>query len=172
MNVRELAEVLRPIVGRVRAMITRGTVGGVADGSKLQGLQVKGRDGDDDAERFQTYGFSSVPHPGAEVIVVNVGGDGAHPVVIACDDRRYRLRGLKGGEVALYDDQGQRITLYRDRIEVEAPRVVVNSPDVYLGGPGPALPLDELVHGSGIDTFTGVPYALLGNGTAKVKAAK
>jgi phage baseplate assembly protein V len=153
-------------------MITRGTLAGVADGGKLQGVSFRGRDGDDDAERFQNYGFTSAPHAGAEVVVVNVGGDGSHPIVIAIDDRRYRINGLAGGEVCVYDDLGQRITLYRDRVEIEAPRVVVNSPAVYLGGPGPAGPLDGFVHGSGIDTLTGTAYALLGSASVKVAGAK
>lgn len=172
MNVRDLADLLRPLVSRVRAMVSRGTLAATLDGSKLQRMQFRGRDGDDDAERFQQYGFTSSPKPGAEVLILNVGGDGSHPVVIACDDRRYRVSGLASGEVCIYDDQGQRITLYRDRVEIEAPRVVVNSPDVYLGGAGPATPLDGLVHGQGIDTFTGTAYALLGNTSAKVAAAK
>lgn len=172
MNARQLGELIRPLVSRVRAMVTRGTVASVTDTGKLQTMQVKGRDGDDDAERFQPYGFTSNPKPGAEVLIVNVGGDGSHPVVIAVDDRRYRIAGLESGEVCIYDDLGQRVTLYRDRIEVEAPAVVVNSANVYLGGAGPALPLDGLVHGSGIDSFSGVAYSVLGNASAKVKAAK
>lgn len=172
MNDRRLAEILRPLVSRLRAMVTRGTVAAADEARKLRHLQIKGRDGDDDAEHFEPYGFTSRAKPGAEVLVVNVGGDGSHPVVIVAADRRYRVTGLESGEVCLHDDQGQRITLYRDRVEVEAPVVVVNSPAVYMGGPGPAGPLDGLVHGSGIDTLTGIPYATLGNASAKVKAAK
>lgn len=172
MTPRQLAELIRPLASRVRAMVTRGTVAAVGDGSKMQTVQIKGRDGDDDAERFQPYGFTSHPKAGAEVLIVNVGGDGSHPVVIAVDDRRYRIKGLEAGEVCIYDDQGQRITLYRDRVEVEAPKVVINSPEVYLGGAGPAGPLDGLVHGSGIDGFTGLTYTAMLNTSAKVKAAK
>lgn len=170
---RALLELVRPLAMRLRAMVTRGTLAQADDGKKLQAVQVKGADGEvDDAERFQQYGFTSRPQNGAEVLIVNVGADSAHPVVIAVDDRRYRVKGLAAGEVCIYDDLGQRITLYRDRIEIEAPKVVVNSPSVYLGGAGPALPSDGLVHGSGIDPFTGAAYFALGNTSAKVKGAK
>lgn len=172
MTARELGELIRPLVSRVRAMITRGTVARAEEAHKLRTLQVRGLAGDDEAEHFEAYGYTSRPKPGAEVLIVNVGGDGAHPVVIVAADRRYRVQGLESGEVAIYDDQGQRITLYRDRIELEAPRVVVNSPEVYLGGPGPAGPLDGLVHGTGIDSYTGMSYAALGNASAKVAGAK
>ncbi len=156
---------------RIRGIVTRAVVAAFVD-KKLRVVQLKGRDGDDDAEHFEPYGFSSAPKPGAEAIVLAVGADGSHPVVIVVADRRYRVAGLVDGEVCIYDDQGQRITLYRDRIEVEAPAVVVNSPSVYLGGAGPAGPLDGLVHGTGIDTLTGLTYAALGSTSAKVAAAK
>ncbi len=69
-------------------------------------------------------------------MVLALGGRSNNYVVIKCDDRRYRLSGLAEGEVALYDDQGQKVVLYRDRIEVEAPKVVVKSDDVHLGAEG------------------------------------
>ncbi|TKV19105.1 baseplate assembly protein, partial [Citrobacter sp. TBCS-14] len=34
-------------------------------------------------------------------------------------DRRYRMKGLKTGEVAIYDDQGQSVTLTRAGIVVD-----------------------------------------------------
>ena len=34
-------------------------------------------------------------------------------------DRRYRLKGLQTGEVAVYDDQGQSVTLTREGIVVD-----------------------------------------------------
>lgn len=169
----ELRTALRPIVMRLRGLVTRGTLDTATSSTKLQGAKFRGQEGEvDDAEHFEPYGFTARPFAGAEVLIVNVGADAAHPVVIAAADRRYRIAGLATGEVCLYDDQGQRVTLYRDRIEIEAPKVVVNSANVYLGGPGPALPLDGLVHGQGIDTYTGMSYAALGNASAKVAAAK
>lgn len=168
-----MIEALRPLVARLRALVTRGTLDTATSSSKMQGAKFRGQDGEvDEAEHFEPYGLTARPHPGAEVLIVNVGADSAHPLVLVAADRRYRIKGLAAGEVCLYDDQGQRITLYRDRIELEAPTVIVNSPDVYLGGAGPAGPLDGLVHGKGIDTYTGMSYSALGNASAKVAAAK
>ena len=70
-------------------------------------------------ERFQEYGFTSVPKNGAEAVLVAVGGSREHGLVVAIDDRRYRLKGLAAGEVALYDDQGQKVHLKRDGIYAE-----------------------------------------------------
>lgn len=43
---------------------------------------------------------------------------------------------------------------------------------LLLGSEQLSLPLDGLVHGSGIDTFTGQPYALLGNASDVVLGKK
>lgn len=123
---------------KVRQMVSRGVVLLVNDATKMQEMQLKVMADDtmDGVERFQNYGFTSVPHAGSEPITLTVNGDKSHTVVIAVDDRRYRLKGLENGEVALYDDQGQKIVLKRDQILVEAPKVVVQSDDISLGGEG------------------------------------
>lgn len=56
---------------------------------------------------------------------------------------------------------------------VEADEATIDSPKVSLGGKALEInPLDEVVVGSGIDTFTGVPYKGLGSTSTKVKARK
>jgi hypothetical protein len=86
-------------------------------------------------ERVQSFGFSSVPlprdegddkgggggggdteqakGPAAEGIALFLGGQRNHPVVIGVDDRRHRPMGMKPGENAQYDDQGQMTLLRR-----------------------------------------------------------
>lgn len=109
------------LVARMRGMVSRAVVGLVMDGAKLQGLQVTilADQSADEVEHFQHYGFTSVPRPGAEGIALAVGGSRAHTVVINVDDRRFRLKNLRPGEVALYDDQEQAIILTRDGIVID-----------------------------------------------------
>lgn len=133
---------------RVMGMVGRAIINAVNDGSGLQSLQIEVLDDElhDEVERFQNYGFTAHPRSGAEAIVVRVGGTASHGIVIAVDDRRYRLRSLKEGEVAIYDDRGQIVHLKRDgilitspdRVRVEAPRVDVIADSVNLGGTGGA----------------------------------
>ncbi|MDO8776615.1 MAG: phage baseplate assembly protein V [Burkholderiaceae bacterium] len=109
------------IQARLRGMIARCVVTLINDATKMQGLQLaimKGQ-GADDIERFQNYGHTSVPLPGAEGIALAVGGVRAHTVVIAVDDRRFRLVGLASGESALYDDLGHKVHLTRDGIVID-----------------------------------------------------
>lgn len=115
-----MMEALRRVANRVRLMVARAVVQLVLDSGKLQVVQVQLRAGEvRDAERFQTYGHTSVPFPGAEAIAVAVGGSTDHMVVIALDDRRHRPAGLQPGESTLYDDQGQMVYITRDGIVVD-----------------------------------------------------
>lgn len=112
--VRLVRKLLEPIQRRVRLMVARAVVNLIDDSARVQVLQLAVRADElrDDAERFQEYGLTSVPLSGAEAIVLFVGGDTSHPVVVAVDDRRYRPKPLEPGEVALYTQQnGKRVYL-------------------------------------------------------------
>lgn len=108
-------------MGRVRGMIARAVLNLVNDATKLQALQVTllADQVPDDVEHFQHYGFTSVPHAGAEGIALAIGGSTGNTVVINVDDRRYRLKALSDGEVALYDDLGHKVHLTRDGIVID-----------------------------------------------------
>lgn len=75
----------------------------------IKRFSASGRAGETftDREVFQHYGYTSRPLPGAEGIIDK---DGNHIVLVASDDRRYRIP-IEDGEVALYDNQGQVIKL-------------------------------------------------------------
>ena len=113
-------KVLEAVQGRLRLMIGRAIVSLVDDARKLQELQVDLLDEEqqDAVEHFQDYGFAMHPHPEAEAIVACAGGLRSHSIVIAVADRRYRLKNLKQGEVALYDDLGNLVKLGRTKLEV------------------------------------------------------
>lgn len=110
-----------PVWRRIRLLVSRGVLKLVDDSLKLQGVQVSLLGGEPAwAERFQEYGYTSHPHPGAEAVVAAVGGARAHLVALAIDDRRYRVKDLAEGEVAMYDDLGNVIVFKRDKIQVQA----------------------------------------------------
>ena len=110
MVIRALNKMLRPIRNRLMLMVSRAVLTMTDDEKLLQELQVRilGQELLDSVERFQQYGFTSVPHAGAEAVALSVGGHRSHTVVINVDDRRYRLKALEGGEVALYTDEDQK----------------------------------------------------------------
>jgi len=134
--IRTINKMTAPLARRVNLMVSRGVLALVNDAAKMQGVQVKLLSGEvRDMERVQNYGFTSHPHAGAEVAVVFVGGNRDHGLVLAVDDRRYRVKGLQGGEVGIYDDLGHRITLTRTGIVIDGathPLNIVNCPQVIV----------------------------------------
>lgn len=128
-----------PLRRRVRLMISRAVLSAVNDAGGIQLVQVKLLAGEvrDGVERMQDYGFTSVPKPGAEGVMACVSGDRDHGIVVVMDDRRYRLKWLASGEVALYDDLGHIIHLTRTGIVIDGgghALNVTNAPDIYLSG--------------------------------------
>lgn len=115
-----------PIAGRVRMMLARGVIAAVDDDTSAQSLQVEllADEVHDGVERMGGYGFTAHPHPGAEVMAMFPGGTRSHGIVVAVEDRRYRLKSLKPGEVALYDDIGQVVHLTRDGIRIASDKDV------------------------------------------------
>ena len=104
-----------PLARRIRLALGRGIIRLVNDSSGIQELQISlmANETRSNIERFQEYGFTSCPHPGAEAAVMFIGGNRDHGIAIAVDDRRYRLKGLESGEVAIYTDEGDKIVLKR-----------------------------------------------------------
>lgn len=135
---RAMAAMLRPLLRRVSMMLARGTVALTNAGTKLQGLQMRLLAGEvkEGMEHFEAYGFTSNPLPGAEGIAAFFDGDRSHGVVLCVADRRYRLRGLESGEVAIYTDEGDKIVLKRGNIIefTAATKVVMVTPLVEISG--------------------------------------
>ena len=107
---------LAPVWRRLNMMFARGTLNSVTDTGGIQTMQV-GLLADETAdavERLQTYGLSSVPPAGSEVVVAFLGGYREHPHVVAVNDRGPRPKGLRGGETCLYNDQDVTVLLTAD----------------------------------------------------------
>ena len=131
MGVRQLEKLTASLRRRVLLTVGRAVLQLVDDTRKLQSVQVVALDSEvlDEVERFQEYGYTSHPHPQAECVVLAVGGMRQHPLIVAIDDRRYRVTDLKAGEVCLYTDEDEsgsphRITLKRGRVvEIEGAEI-------------------------------------------------
>ena len=125
-----------PLRRRVRLMVSRAVLAApVNDAGGIQVVQVKLLEGEvrDGVERMQNYGFTGVPLAGAEGVMVCVGGDRDHGIVIAMDDRRYRIKGMQPGEVALYDDLGQKVHLTRTGVVIQTPlKCRIEAADIEL----------------------------------------
>ena len=113
----------------------------LADGAKkMRAVQVRllADEIRDDLEHVEPYGFSSEPHPEAEAFTLFFDGDRSHGIVFTIADRRYRLKPLKTGEVAIFDDLGQKAHLTREGLEVYTPgwlhATVDKDAEITVGG--------------------------------------
>lgn len=134
---KEFRKMMEPLKRRILMSISRAVIETIKDDRGIQSMQASllADEVQDDMERFQNYGFTSHPPKGSEGIAVFPGGDRSHGILIAVDNRTYRLKDLKGGEVAIYTDEGDSIILKRNhRIEVNTETLTINAANVQISG--------------------------------------
>ncbi|MCZ6928673.1 phage baseplate assembly protein V [Serratia marcescens] len=109
---------LNAINRRLRLMVDRAVVRIVTDSLGRQNLQVQSLadETNDNVERFQNYGLTTVPPVGSEAIVIAVGGRRSGLVAIAVEDKKSRPKGLDPGDVCVYHSEGHTITLKKDGV--------------------------------------------------------
>lgn len=132
-----LNRLLTNIKSRVLLMVGRGVLKAVADDAAVQVCQAALLDGElkSGIERAQNYGLTSVPPAGSVATVLFVGGDRSNGIVISAENRKFRLKGLQAGEVALYTDEGDEIRLKRGHeIAVKTSKFVINAAEIDLNG--------------------------------------
>lgn len=135
-----LQRLLSPVARRLRLMISRAVVTAIGDAGKVQSAQVKLLDGEvrDGIEILHQYGFTSIPHGQREGLYFSVGGDRDHGVMICVADRLFRLREIAPGEVAIYDDLGQKIHLTRQGVVIDGagqPVTITNTERLRVESP-------------------------------------
>lgn len=123
---------------RIRTLLLRAIVQAIDDKTPIQLVQVNGLADEvlDKVERLQNYGMTSNPPVGSEAFVAFVGGDRSAGVILAIEDRRYRVKSLSPGEVCIYTDEGDYVRFCREKkihlfsgnqVIVEAPNIVEQS---------------------------------------------
>lgn len=151
---------MRGVRERIQLMLGRAIISLVNDATLVQEVQVEGlpKETLDGVERFQEYGFTSHPHPGAEALIAALGGSRQHPVVVATDDRRHRVKDLGEGETAIYTSQDKdgvkhRVHLKQGLVtEIHSGRssIVMNDTTITLrAGNGAHVTLDAGIAGDG-----------------------
>lgn len=123
------------VLNLVKMVFGRGVIRSVKDAGARQQAQLEMLKDEviDDVEHMQNYGFTSHPTGGDCAVAFN-GGNREQGIVLVIDDRRYRIP-LLGGEVAMYDDLGNKIELLREMVKVTAVQhVEVVAPTIKLIG--------------------------------------
>lgn len=123
-------------MSRILNMVGRAIVRMIGDGGSRQTAQLEVTKDEllDDVPRIQNYGFTGVPPvAGTDCIVVFLNGDRNEPMIVAMENRQFRLKGLQNGEVAIFDDLGNVIKLGRNQVDVTAvTKLVATAPIVQV----------------------------------------
>lgn len=123
---------MRQVLNKIMNLVSRGFITFSNSASKCQTLQIKMSGGEQksDVEHIEPYGFTSRPLDGAEAVALFLDGDKSHGVILVAGDRRYRIKSLKKGEVAIYTDEGDYIIFNRNNvINVKTKKFIVNADD-------------------------------------------
>lgn len=104
-------------LGAVRQAF-RGKLNLVKSADNIQKVQVSGLADEtlQDVELMQQFGLTSVPPAGTQVVVLPMGGETTHSIVIATENGSFRVKNLQSGEVAVYDESGSSIILKKGRL--------------------------------------------------------
>ena len=143
---RFIEKLLAPIRRRIVGSISRAVVSDINDSLARQNLQVRIHydESMDNIERFQNYGFNSVPPKGAEAIPVAIAGNLADLVVLAIEDKDLRPKDGDDLDVNVYHAEGHNLTLTKNgKIVISAIDVIfeasnsftIISPETLIQGP-------------------------------------
>ena len=137
-------------LGAVRQAF-RGKLNLVKSADNIQKVQVSGLADEtlQDVELMQQFGLTSVPPAGTQVVVLPMGGETTHSIVIATENGSFRVKNLKSGETAVYDESGSTIILKQGRlIEIDCDILKITaSTKVEISSP--LVETDRVFNGNG-----------------------
>ena len=108
----------------------RGVLHLVKSADNIQKVQASGLADEtlQDVELMQQFGFTSVPPANTQAVILPIGGQTTHGIVIATENGSFRVKNLQDGEVAVYDESGSSIVLKKGRlIEIDCDVLKINA---------------------------------------------
>jgi hypothetical protein len=99
---------IRKLINRIQMMICKALLASVDDTQEIQLVKVIANEGEvqDGLERIQDYGFTSNPPLNGDAVILYIGGNKDHGVVIKAGAGAVRKKGLLTGEVSVYTRYG------------------------------------------------------------------
>lgn len=114
---RKTAQVVQQIGDTMRAAF-RGKITLVVSSEPIQRVQLNGLADEvlQELEHLQEFGFASNPPEGSEAVVIPLGGDTTHGVIVATQHGSFRIKNLNPGETAIFSQDGAKIVIKRGKI--------------------------------------------------------
>ncbi len=115
-----ISRAVAPLKRKVSLMVGRGVLLAVKDSTDIQQIQLTllADEVKDQVESMGHFGFTSNPPGGSDAIMLSVGGNREHGVVIATEHRDKRLKNVATGDSATYNSNGKYVWLKGDDIEI------------------------------------------------------
>lgn len=117
--------------------VFRGKINLTKSADKIQKVQVSALADEtlQDVELMQHFGFTSHPPASTEALIIPIGGKTSHSVVVATENGQFRVKALKSGEVAIYDQSGSSIVLKQGKvIEINCATLNIIAPKINIKG--------------------------------------
>ncbi len=133
----ELEKWIRPVKKRIANLLLKGILENVNTSSAYQVCKVylQRDEIQNNVERIQEYGFTSIPEDGAQVLLGCLNGDRNQSIVLCVGDSRYKVTGSEG-DVILHSKGNNKVHLKADGdilIEVQSGK------NINLGAVGKQL---------------------------------
>ena len=109
----------------------RAVLRGINAGTPIQLIQADALQGEQlqAAELFQQFGFTSSPPEGTQLIILPLGGQTAHSIIVSTEHGSYRIA-VQRGEVCVYNQWGAYIKLLKERIiEIDCDELNIRAKD-------------------------------------------
>lgn len=123
--------------GNAIRQVFRGKINLTKSADKIQKVQVSALADEtlQDVELMQHFGFTSHPPAGTEALIIPIGGKTSHSVVVATENGQFRVKALKTGEVAIYDQSGSSIVLKQGKvIDINCTTLNITAPTINIKG--------------------------------------
>jgi len=129
MIVRIFEQMIKPIKNSVYLMIGRGIITAVNADKDIQltSVNLLADETKDKTELFQHFGFTSYPPSETECVMLSIGGNRDHGIIIATEKRDLRLKGLSEGDSALYNKKGKFLWLNEDNLKGLVEKIEINN---------------------------------------------
>ena len=113
MTGQQLADFLKPLVSRIKGIVTKGILESVNDETDIQLVKYTGVADEvvSGAERMQPAGVATNPKPGASLLTLANLGSKDHPVVVCIDNAEFRPKVENPGDSVYYDEWGNTIKM-------------------------------------------------------------
>lgn len=122
-SLNDFKRLIAPLQRKIYLMIGRAVLTAVNNSEGTQKLSMEALKNETitEMERFEEYGFTSLPLKSAELLALFFNGNRDHGIVIKAHDRRHRPKDAVAGEIVFYTDEhikqgGHRIHFKRGQL--------------------------------------------------------